>query len=93
MLKFQLNDYIARKILHQPPQSCNYAGNKEVGAFLKRIMEQGAIEDWRKVLRDAIGEDFSTRAMVEYFQPLQAWLAAQNRDHPIGWVSPPLTDG
>ena len=31
VLKFQLHDYIARKILHQPPQSCNYAGNKEVG--------------------------------------------------------------
>jgi peptidyl-dipeptidase A len=56
-------------------------------------MEQGATEDWRKVLRDATGEDLSTRAMVEYFQPLQAWLAAQNRGRPIGWVSPPLTDG
>ena len=32
VFKFQLHDYIARKILHQPPQSCNYADNKEVGA-------------------------------------------------------------
>ena len=31
VFKFQLHDYIARKILHQPPQSCNYADNKEVG--------------------------------------------------------------
>ena len=93
ILKFQLNDYIAKNILHQPPQSCNYAGNKEVGAFLKRIMEKGATEDWRKVLRDATGEDLSTRAMVEYFKPLQAWLAAQNKGRPIGWADSPPSDG
>ena len=35
VFKFQLHDYIARKILHQPPQSCNYADNKEVGTWLE----------------------------------------------------------
>jgi peptidyl-dipeptidase A len=85
VLKFQLHEYIARNILHQPPQSCNYANNKQVGAFLKSIMEKGATEDWRKVLRDATGEDLSTRAMVEYFKPLQAWLEEQNRGRTLGW--------
>ncbi len=41
VLKFQLNDYIARKILHQPPQSRNYAGNKEVGGWLLQHDEKG----------------------------------------------------
>ena len=85
VLRFQLHDYIARKILHQPPQHCNYAGNREVGAFLRGIMAKGATEDWRKVLRDATGEELSTRAMVDYFKPLQAWLEAQNQGRPIGW--------
>jgi peptidyl-dipeptidase A len=85
VLKFQLHEYIARNFLHQPPQSCNYANNKQVGAFLKAIMEKGATEDWRKVLRDATGEDLSTRAMVEYFKPLQAWLEEQNRGRTLGW--------
>ncbi len=85
VLKFQLNDYIARKILHQPPQSCNYAGNKEVGAWLYNIMKKGDTEDWRKVLKDATGEDLSTRAMVEYFKPLMAWLEEQNKGRKIGW--------
>jgi peptidyl-dipeptidase A len=85
VLKFQLHDYIARKILHQPPQTCNYADNKEVGAFLQRIMEKGGTEDWRKVLKDATGEELSTRAMVEYFKPLQSWLEAQNKGRQIGW--------
>lgn len=86
VLKFQLHDYIARQILHQPPQSCNYAGNKEVGKWLyENILQKGGTEDWRKVLKDATGEDISTRAMVEYFQPLMAWLEEQNKGRKIGW--------
>jgi peptidyl-dipeptidase A len=85
VFKFQIHDYIARKILKQPPQACNYANNKEVGAFLKKLMEKGGTEDWRKVLREATGEDLSTRAMVDYFKPLQSWLEQQNKGRPIGW--------
>lgn len=85
VFKYQLNDYIARKILHQPPQSCNYAKNKAVGAFLKSIMEKGATEDWRKVLEEATGEKFSTRAMLDYYAPLMKWLEEQNKGRPIGW--------
>lgn len=85
VFKYQINDYVAKHILHQPPQSCNYADNKEVGAFLKSIMEKGATEDWRKVLKDATGENLSTRAMMEYYQPLMKWLQEQNKGRPIGW--------
>ncbi len=85
VFKFQLHDYIARKILHQPPQSCNYADNREVGAWLNNILKKGATEDWRKVLREATGEDISTRAMMEYFKPLMSWLEEQNRGRQIGW--------
>jgi peptidyl-dipeptidase A len=85
VFKYQLHDYIARKILHQRPQSCNYAGNKEVGDWLRAIMERGATEDWRKVLRNATGEDFSTRAMIEYYAPLMKWLEEQNKGRVIGW--------
>ena len=85
VFKFQLHDYIARKILHQPPQSCNYADNKEVGAWLNHILKKGGTEDWRKVLKEATGEDISTRAMMDYFKPLMSWLEEQNKGHQIGW--------
>ena len=85
VFKFQLHDYIARKILHESPRSCNYANNKKVGAFLKSIMRKGGTEDWRKVLREATGEDLSTRAMADYFAPLMSWLEEQNKGRPIGW--------
>jgi peptidyl-dipeptidase A len=85
VFKFQLHDYIARKILHQPPQSCNYANNKEVGAWLNNILKKGGTEDWRKVLKEATGEDISTRAMMDYFKPLMSWLEEQNKGREIGW--------
>ena len=85
VFKFQMHDHIARKILHQDPRSCNYAGRKDVGVFLKGVLEKGATEDWRKVLKDATGEDLSTRAMVEYFKPLQKWLEEQNKGRQVGW--------
>ncbi len=85
VLKFQFHNYIARTFLKQPPQRCNYANQREVGAFLQGVMAKGGTEDWRKVLKDATGEELSTRAMVEYFQPLMKWLEEQNRGRPIGW--------
>jgi peptidyl-dipeptidase A len=85
VLKFQLHEHIARKILKQPLQSCNYAGSRAAGEFLRTIMARGASEDWRKILQEATGEGLSTRAMVEYFQPLRTWLEEQNRGRKIGW--------
>jgi len=85
VLKFQFNDHIARKILRQPPHSCNYEGNREVGEFLNRMLAAGGTRDWRELLKETTGEDLSTRAMVEYFKPLQSWLEEQNRGRKIGW--------
>lgn len=85
VFRHQLHDHIAKRILHQPPQSCNYANSKEVGDFLREIMKKGATEDWRKVLKEATGEDLSTRAMLEYYQPLMSWLQEQNKGRVIGW--------
>jgi peptidyl-dipeptidase A len=83
--KFQIHDYIARHILHQPPQSCNYSGNREVGNFLRKFLEVGATRDWRTLLQETTGEPLRTRAMRDYFQPLTQWLEEQNRGRKIGW--------
>jgi len=52
---------------------------------LYNILKKGATEDWRKVLKEATGEDISTRAMMEYFKPLMSWLEQQNKGRQIGW--------
>ncbi len=85
VLKFQFNDYIAKNLLKQPPQNCNYAGNKEIGAFLRKMLEHGGTRDWRTLLKETTGEDLSTRAMRDYFAPLMAWLEKQNAGRQIGW--------
>ena len=77
--------HIAKKILRQDPRNCSVAGNKEVGAFLHNIMKLGATRDWRTVIREATGEEFSGRPMLEYFEPLLKYLKEQNQGREVGW--------
>ena len=78
LIKFQLHDHIARKILKQDPHSCNYYGNKEVGAWLWQILSLGATTDWRTIMKEKTGEDISTRAILEYFKPVEEHLRKVN---------------
>lgn len=78
ILVFQLHDHIAINILNQDPHATNYFGSKEVGTFLWSILEKGASGDWRELLREKTGSDLSAAAMLDYFQPLLAWLQEEN---------------
>ena len=49
------------------------------------ISVRDATDDWRKILKDATGEDLSTRAMLEYYAPLLKWLEKENAGRKIGW--------
>jgi peptidyl-dipeptidase A len=85
VFQYQVYCHIARDVLHQDPRRCNFAGHPEVGAFLERMQRPGATRSWRTILREATGEDLSTRSLVDYYQPLMAWLVKQNRGRKIGW--------
>lgn len=78
LLLFQVHEHIAKDILHQDPHATNYYGNKEIGAFLQKMMYPGASGDWRKILKDNTGSDLSAKAMVNYFMPLMDYLKKQN---------------
>ena len=84
-IKYQLHQHIARNILKQDPRNCNYSGNKEAGEFLLRFMRPGATRDWRQLVKEATGQELSARPMLEYFEPLTAWLREQNRGREVGW--------
>jgi peptidyl-dipeptidase A len=79
VLLFQLHNHVAKKILEQDPRATNYYGNKAVGQFLDDLMRPGASRDWRKVLRETTGEELNAKAMLEYFEPLTAYLKELNR--------------
>ncbi len=78
LMKYQLHDHIARRILRQDPRRCNYYGNREVGRWLNEVLSLGATRDWRQVIREKTGEELSTRAMREYFRPLVEFLQREN---------------
>ena len=59
VLKFQLHEHIARKILRQPPQSCNYANNREIGVLSESRRKR--TEDWRSFARRHGSKTSSTR--------------------------------
>ena len=76
----QIHAHIANNILHQDPRNTNYYGSKEVGTFLRSFLSLGATRDWRQVLVESVGEDFSAKAMLNYFEPLMGYLQQQNED-------------
>ncbi|HXI54802.1 MAG TPA: M2 family metallopeptidase, partial [Polyangia bacterium] len=78
LIKFQLHDHICTQILKQDVRACSYAGSKEAGDFLRSIMKLGATRDWRKIMKDATGEAISARALMSFYEPLNAELAKRN---------------
>jgi len=82
---YQLHDHICRNILHQDPRACNYFGSREVGDFLRAILEPGMTRDWREVLREHTGRDLTAEPMLEYYRPLLGYLEERNRGRACGF--------
>jgi len=78
VLLFQFHEYIATNILKQDVHATNYWGNKQVGDFLKSVMQTGASVDWREHLKATIHSDLSAKPMVNYFAPLMSYLKKVN---------------
>jgi len=79
ILLFQFHDHISKNILKQDPHATNYFGSKEVGTFLRGVLETGANNDWRELLKESVGSEMSAKPMLEYFEPLMAYLKEQNK--------------
>lgn len=79
VLLFQFHDHISKKLLHQDPHATNYYGKKLIGDFLRKAMYPGASKDWRILLKETTGSDLSAKPMLEYFNPLMAYLKEQNK--------------
>jgi len=81
----QLHRYICQEILDQDVRASNYYGNSQVGMYLHSILELGATRDWSQVMREATGEELSSTALLEYFDPLLVWLQEQNAGREVGF--------
>jgi peptidyl-dipeptidase A len=69
-----------------PLHQCSIAGSREAGARLGDMMALGASRPWADALEAMTGERRGdASALLEYFAPLRAWLAEQNRGRACGW--------
>ena len=69
-----------------PLYRCSVYGNAAAGRQLARMLAAGQSKPWQDILSDATGErQMDATAMVDYFQPLVAWLERQNQGKPVGW--------
>lgn len=85
VLVYQLHDHICRNIVEADPHDCNYYNREDVGEFIRAIMRPGATRDWREVLREHTGNDLTAEPMLQYFQPLMAYLQEQNQGRDCTW--------
>ena len=69
-----------------PLHRCSFYGNKVVGTRLNQMLAMGASRPWPDALEVFTGSrEISGKPMLEYFAPLQAWLAKQNAGKTCGW--------
>ena len=46
---------------------------------VKGVLETGANNDWRQLLKESVGSEMSAKPMLDYFAPLMAYLKEQNK--------------
>jgi peptidyl-dipeptidase A len=88
ILQFQFHRALCRNVLHHqgPLSECSIYDNKEAGARIDAMMKMGASRPWPEALKALTGEEkIDATAMLEFFEPLHAWLKEQNRGRQCGW--------
>merc|ERR550525_2138706 len=72
----------------KPLHRCNFYGSVEAGDKLKEMLVLGASRPWKEAMMKMTGQpEMSTKAIREYFEPLEKWLEEQNRlaGVSVGW--------
>ncbi|MCI4354440.1 MAG: M2 family metallopeptidase [Thermoplasmata archaeon] len=87
VLQFQFHRALARIVdWNGPLHRCSIYGNKDAGARLIEMLAMGASRPWPDALYALTGERrVDASAMMEYFQPLVAFLEKETRDVSVGW--------
>jgi peptidyl-dipeptidase A len=69
-----------------PLHRCSIHGSRAAGAKLGAMLALGASRPWPDALEALTGErEADAGALLEYFAPLRAWLAAETRGLRCGW--------
>ena len=87
ILQFQFHRALVRAMGDSGPlHRASIYGSEEAGRRLRAMLEMGQSREWPDALEALTGErKMDTRGLLEYFRPLERWLAEQNRGLPTGW--------
>ena len=87
VLQFQFHRALCRIAGHTGPlHTCSIYGSKAAGQRLNAMMAMGLSRPWPDALEALTGErQMDASALVEYFEPLTAWLREQNAGRDCGW--------
>lgn len=87
ILQFQFHKALCDAAGHQGPlHTCSIYDSKEAGAKLKAMLEMGASKPWPDALEAIAGtRKMDAGPLLEYFEPLQGYLAEQNQGRTCGW--------
>jgi len=85
--QFQFHRALCKAAGHTGPlHTCSIYGNKAAGALLWKALQMGASRPWPEVMEAITGQkQADASAILEYFAPLQEWLATQNKGQKCGW--------
>ncbi len=85
--QFQFHRALCKASGHTGPlHACSIFGSKEAGEKMWAMLQMGASKPWPEAMKVVTGEtQADASAMLEYFAPLQTWLAEQNKGQQCGW--------
>jgi peptidyl-dipeptidase A len=65
---------------------CSVYGNAEAGKRFREMLALGASQPWQDTLEKLTGtRQMDASAILDYFAPLQQWLADKNKGQTCGW--------
>jgi peptidyl-dipeptidase A len=87
ILEFQFYRSLCKAAGHAGPlYRCSFYGSREAGRQLEAMLSLGASKPWPEALEALTGQrTMDATALLDYFQPLMAWLQKQNAGKPVGW--------
>jgi peptidyl-dipeptidase A len=87
ILQFQFHKALCEAAGHEGPlHTCSIYGSKEAGKKLQAMLEMGASKPWPDALEVVTGtRQMDAGPLIEYFQPLMAYLEEQNKGRTCGW--------
>ncbi len=87
ILQFQFHRGLCQAAGHKGPlHECSIYGNKEAGQKLWAMLQLGASKPWPEALAVLTGQrELDAGALLEYYEPLRAWLRQQNSGQKCGW--------